>query len=74
MIFKLGQYRAGKNDLIRHVKKHGIESLSYYCAASAFPVAAAIVFCMEEWPEKREELEKRLEKVREFYGYEQIVE
>jgi hypothetical protein len=74
VIFKLGLYRDRKADIIRHVERHGLSSLSFYCATVGFPVAAALVFCMEEWPEKREELEKRLEKVREFYGYEQITE
>lgn len=74
MIFKVGQYRNGKADLIRHVKRWGLDSLSFYCATVGFPVAAAIVFCIEEWPEEKEKLEKKLEKIKEFYGYEQIVE
>jgi hypothetical protein len=74
MIFKISPFRNGKADLIRHVERHGLDSLSFYCATISFPVAAAIVFCIEEWPEEREKLEKHLEKVKEFYGYESISE
>lgn len=74
MVFKVGVYRNGKADLIRHVEKWGIDSISFYCATVGFPVAAAVVFCMEEWPEERERLEKKLEVLKEFYGYESIEE
>lgn len=74
MVFKVSQYRAGKEDLIQHVRKNNCDfsSISYYCAVSYFPVAAALVFCIEEWPEKSEELEKKLGIIKEFYGYEGI--
>ena len=74
MLFKVGPYRNGKADLIRHVEKWGIDSISFYCATVGFPVAAAVVFCIEEWPEERERLEKKLETLKEFYGYKSIVE
>jgi hypothetical protein len=74
MIFKVGLYRQGKADLIRHVERWGIDSLSFYCATVGFPVAAAAVFCIEEWPQHKEVLEKKLEALKEFYGYEAIEE
>lgn len=76
MIFHVGLYRNGKEDLIKHIKRHNndVTLLSFYCAASAFPVAAAVVFCIEEFPERREELEQKLERLKEFYGYSEIVE
>lgn len=74
MIFKVGLYRKGKADLIRHVQNKGIDSLSFYCATVGFPVAAAVVFCIEEFPEERERLENKLEVLKEFYGYEEVSE
>lgn len=74
MVFKVSLYRNGKDDLIKHLKRHNndISKVSLYCACSAFPIAAAIVFCIEEWPEKQEELEQRLERLKAFYGYDSI--
>lgn len=76
MVFHCSTYRMGKADLIKHLRRfnNDVSLLSYYCAAGAFPVAAAIVFCIEEFPEHRELLEKKLEAVKEFYGYESIEE
>lgn len=74
MHFKVGVYRKGKADLIRHVKKWGIDSISFYCATCGFPVAAAVVFCIEEFPEEREMLEKKLEVLKGFYGYASVIE
>jgi hypothetical protein len=74
MIFKVGVYRSGKADLIRHVERWGIDSISFYCATVGFPVAAAVVFCIEEWPDERERLEKKLTVLKDFYGYEKIEE
>lgn len=76
MIFHVGPFRAGKKDLIELLgrNKNNLELISFYCASSMFPVAAAVVFCMEEFPEHREKLEQRLEVLKEFYGYESVVE
>lgn len=76
MQFKVGPFRAGKADLIKLIKRNNndVSILSYYCASSMFPVAAAIVFCLEEFPEHKEALEKKMEFVKEFYGYEEVIE
>lgn len=74
MKFKVSQYRNGKADLVRHLERWGIDSLSFYCATVGFPVAAAVVFAIEEWPEEKEQLEKKLEVLKEFYGYESVEE
>lgn len=76
MIFHVGIYRNGKADLIKHIKQHNsdVSTLSFYCAAGAFPVAAAIVFCIEEFPERKLELEQKLERLKEFYGYDSVEE
>jgi hypothetical protein len=69
-------YRGAKADLIAHIKrnKNNVSLLSFYCATSGLPVAAAIVFCLEEFPEHKEKLEKKLETIKEFYGYKTVVE
>jgi len=76
MIFKVSPFRNGKEDLITHIRRNGndVTLLSFYCACGGFPVAAAIVFCIEEFPERAEELKKKLEVIKEFYGYESITE
>jgi hypothetical protein len=72
MVFQTSLYRHGKEDLIKNMRRNGLSSLSFYCAVCSFPLPAAIVFCIEEWPEHKEELEAKLERIREFYGYERI--
>ncbi len=76
MVFKVSDYRHGKEDLIRHIRRfnNDVTKLSYYCASFSFPVAAAIVFCIEEFPEHREALEMNLESIKTFYGYKSIEE
>lgn len=74
MIFKVSSYRNGKADLVRHVERWGVDSISFYCATVGFPVAAACVFVIEEWPEEKEKMEKKLEVLKEFYGYRSIEE
>ena len=76
MIFKVSDYRHGKADLIKHIRRNNndVTKLSYYCASFTLPVAAAIVFCIEEFPEHSEVLEKNLESIKQFYGYDEIVE
>lgn len=76
MIFKVSLYRNGKADLIANIKRfnNDVSTLSMHCACVGLPVAAAIVFCIEEFPEHREALEKSLEIIKQFYGYDAIVE
>ena len=74
MIFSTKLYRIRKPDVISHVKKHGVNSISFFCATTGFPVAAACVFVKEEFPEHKEEMERKLEVLKEFYGYKKISE
>lgn len=76
MTFHVGIYRNGKADLIKHIARNrgDVSKLSFYCASVGFPVAAAVVFCMEEFPEKSEELLRKLEVLKEFYGYTEVIE
>jgi hypothetical protein len=71
---KLSQFRSNKAELIRSINKHGIESLSYFCACTGLPVAAACVFVKEDLSQFTEEMDRKLEALREFYGYTEIEE
>jgi hypothetical protein len=74
MIFKVGQYRNGKAGFIRHIQRNGVDTLSFYCACVGFPVAAAVIFVKEEFPEHTEEMDRKLGVLKEFYGYEDFEE
>jgi hypothetical protein len=70
-------YRKAKADFINNLKRRNVSKweefnneLSLYCACFGLPVFVAIVFCEEDFPEYAEELAKKKEIVREFYGYE----
>lgn len=74
MKLKLAQFRTNKEELLRSIQKHGIDSLSMFCACTGLPVAAACVFVKEELPQYSEEMDKKLEVLKEFYGYTEITE
>lgn len=48
-------------------QKDGIDSISFYCTVSYCPVIAAYSFCKEIDPQN-EELTRRIESVKLFYG------
>jgi hypothetical protein len=74
MIFKLKPYRQAHEKLIRErYVKDGIDSISFYCAVSFCPVIAAYWFCKELDP-ANEELTRRIESVKLFYGIEEVRE
>lgn len=61
--------RVNKPEVIRHVKKNGIDSLSLFCATTGVSLLAAHIYVAEEFPEYREYCEKKLETLKDFYGY-----
>jgi len=61
--------RANKPEVIRHVKKNGLESLSLFCATCGVSLLAAHVYVSEDFPEYREECERKLRILKDFYGY-----
>ena len=74
MIFKLGQFRKAHENTVREMySSDGIDSLALYCACSLCPVIAAYWFCREQFPEDNE-LTKRIENVKLFYGIEKVEE
>jgi hypothetical protein len=72
LIFNVSHYRARKADVINHVKKHGIDSISFFCATAGFPVIAACIFVKEEFPEYEKEMERKIGVLKEFYGYSEV--
>lgn len=74
MIVKIGQFRKSKDELIKSVRKQGIDSLSIFCACTGLPVVAACLFLKEEFPDSAEKMDKKIEALKEFYGYEEIRE
>ena len=63
------QFRENKPELIKSIKERGIESLSMFCACTGLPVYVACVFVMEDLPQFREDMERKIEVLREFYDY-----
>lgn len=74
MILKIAQFRKNKPELIRNVKLHGVNSISFFCSCTGLPVAAACVFVKEEFPELEQEMERKLQVLSEFYDYDGIEE
>lgn len=62
-------FRKTKPELIRSIEKHGIESLSMFCACTGLPVIVACYFVKEEMSQFDEVLDKKIEVLKEFYGY-----
>lgn len=69
-------YRLAKADFITNLKRRNVTKwdelnaeISLYCACTGLPVLAAIVFVEEEFPEYSEQLTKKKEVVKTFYGY-----
>lgn len=61
--------RANKPEVIRHVKKNGLESLSLFCATASLSLLVAHVYVIEDFPEYREYCEGKLQRLKDFYGY-----
>ena len=62
-------YSNAKNDLIKHVKRKGIEDVSFYCACNSLPLYVAYTYVKEEYPEHNDYCNEQLKTLREFYGY-----
>jgi hypothetical protein len=72
--FKIKQYRQAHEAYVRErYLSDGINNLSMYCATSVCPILAAYWFCREIDPEN-EELTRRIESVKLFYGIEEVGE
>lgn len=74
MKFTVGYYRQAHADTVKkRYKEEGIDSISFYCSVSFCPVLAAYIFCKEEDP-TNDELTKRIENVKLFYGIDEVEE
>ena len=73
MILKTAPYREQIPELVKNVKRWGVDSISYFCATTGLPVATACVFVKEAFPEHAEEMDRKLEMLKEFYGYEDVI-
>jgi hypothetical protein len=72
--FKIGTYRQAHEKLVQErYQDDGINSLALYCAVSLCPVLAAYCYCLEIDPEN-EELTKRIQNVKLFYGVIEVEE
>lgn len=74
MKFKTSLYRRTKPEFIKVITRIGYSGISLYCATSGYPIAAALIFYKEEFPEYTDEINKRLQVIKEFYGYDEIEE
>lgn len=74
MILKISQFRNAHEEKIKELySREGIDSISLYCTVSYCPVIAAYWFCREFDPTNNE-LTKRIENIRLFYGIDEVVE
>ena len=62
-------FRRSKPDIIKYVKKNGIDDISMYAACGAVPLYAIWAYIGEEFPEYREIVKEKKKTLREFYGY-----
>ena len=62
-------FRRNKPDIIKYVKKNGIDDLGYYAAFGAVPLYAMWTFVGEEFPEHEKEVKKQKKILKDFYGY-----
>ena len=74
MIFKVGLYRSSKPEFLNAVKRNGVAVVSFYSSTASLPLVAAWTFLKEEYPEYTEEADKQIQLLKDFYGYEDIVE
>ena len=72
MKFVLSPFREAHEKVVQQrYTELGIDSLSLYCAVSLCPVLAAYLFCLEIDPQNQE-LTRRIESVKLFYGIEEV--
>ena len=62
-------YRSNKPRVIDYVNKNGLDSLAYFCSTTQFCLLIAYVYVMEDFSEHREECERKIKVLKEFYGY-----
>lgn len=70
-------YRTSKADFMSVLKRRKVKTwneinaeISLYCACVGLPVIAAVAFVEEDYPQFKEELDKKKQVIKEFYGYE----
>lgn len=74
MTFNIRPYRQAHEKKVQEMYlERGIDSISFYCAVSYCPVVAAYTFCREIDP-ANEELTKRIDSVKLFYGVGEVVD
>jgi hypothetical protein len=74
MKFKIKQYRQAHEKYVQErYAEAGVNSLALYCSVSSCPSLAAYIFCLEIDP-TNEELTRRVESVKLFYGVKEVGE
>jgi hypothetical protein len=73
MILNIKPYRSQKDDLIMMIERDGIERLHEICAMYMLPIVALATFCIEEEIGDKEELESLIERLKDVYGYKEII-
>lgn len=71
MELNINDYRINKPIVIRLYKEGGIDSVTFLCSSMGIPCVAAYSYVLEEFEDA--EMEKRLESVIAFYGYDSVV-
>lgn len=74
MIYKISIYRNAHEQKVKDLyAKEGINSISLYCTVSYCPILVGYWFCREVDPENQE-LTRRIESIKVFYGIEDVQE
>jgi hypothetical protein len=62
------KYRHRKQEMVDVYNKLGLDRAITHCVCGGIPLIAFYTFIAEEVPEKREELQKRIDSLKDFYG------
>lgn len=62
-------YRDCLHSLLSHYKRHGFGEMSLYSALTGIPTIVVYELLMEAVPEEKENCEKRIKAIKDFFGY-----
>ena len=74
MKIEVKPYRDAHEENVKELYRDaGVDGIAFHCAVSYCPVVVAYIFCKEEDPFNQEIID-RIEKVKLFYGFEEVIE
>jgi hypothetical protein len=64
---ELIRYKNNKENILTHIKKHGILKVHQFCSNSGLPLAVVWYYVQENFDEHREEAQEELKRICKFY-------